>query len=574
MGYLRVAVEVSSLRLLVGDVRARLRELPSDHFQTVCTSPPYWGQRAYKTTGQTWGGDPDCEHLWQERRYYTEQSSGGSSGESFAVAGADNARRLREARWREDGVCRRCGAWQGEFGAEPTIAMYVEHCLEIAREIRRVLRPDGLFFLNLGDTYAANRTRQVKESKWGHDANPGRRTIGDGLKPKDLCLVPFRVAIALQEDGWWVRNDIIWHKPSCKPESVKDRFTLDYEHILLFTRSSRYYFDMDAVREPHATPPKAQARQRNTRGKQSYAGAAVGQPQQDSYAGLGFSAGGRNRRSVWSIPTKPYPGAHFATFPERLPEICLRAGTSEGGCCSRCGTPRERVTIKGPPDREWQAACGADAAGEYDGQATKEYASANAENASEVKRRILEGMRPKLTLGWRFPCSCWGVLRAQFPEARSGRKRQQRAASGDWRRRVGCHLNAHSPLAVAPCRVLDPFAGSGTTLAVAHTLGLDAIGIDLQPDYADLAVQRVAKAGGTLDVVRPEPVEIRDLLRAAKLIPAAVLEREWEGEPATEEGSGWVEDEVFEGFWWKKGESDEEIRAGGTVDAGVAAVGL
>ncbi len=424
--------------------------------------------------------------------------------------------------------------------------------------MRRVLRPDGLLFLNLGDGFCSQggHTKQGASSQRGGRADVAAANavkglpVGNGLKNKDLCMTPARVAIALIDDGWYLRNDIIWHRKNAKPESVTDRFSMDYEHVFMLSRSPRYYFDQDAVREAHATPIKDQVRQRNTRGKQAYAAAGNGQPMQDAYAGLGFGAGGRNRRSVWSINTQPTKQKHFATFPETLVEIPLRASTSQGGACSNCGSPRVRVTIKGEADRAWQAACGGSAAdGTYNGQATKDYAAAGAENASAVKARILEGMRPKLTIGWRFVCQCHGEVRATFPRARCDRKRHQREISGNHRRRVERHLAAPEG-ATVPCRVLDCFAGSGTTLAVAYKLGLDAVGIDLQAEYAQLGVERVAKAGGVLEVIGLERPEIRELLAAAAERPTLLHEIEWEGDGVIEESSGWIDDIEVQPFTW------------------------
>lgn len=502
-------VRVSELRLLIGDVRERLLGLKAESVHCCVTSPPFFGLRRYETPPQTW----------------------------------------------VDG-------WIGELGTESTVSSYVTHLVEVFCEVRRVLRPSGLLFVNLGDSYASAwpcRRRSVIGQGSLEDGRRANRPprLGDGLKEKNLMLVPARFAIAMVDDGWWLRSDVIWHKPACKPESVTDRFTMDYEHVLMFAKSPRYFFDADAVREPHKTSLRDQARQHNTRGKQAYAAASAGgfrgNAQQDAYAGLGFGAGGRNRRSVWSINPKPYKGAHFACFPEELVEIMLKAGASQGGTCSKCGSPRVRVTIKGAPDLAWQAACGGSAVdGTYNGQATKDYAAAGAENASAVKARILEGMRPKHTVGFAFTCSCWGApTRTKFPRARREGKRHQREISGDHQRRVERHLTALEGTTV-PCRVLDCFGGSGTTAAVAHRLGLDCTLIELQADYAQLAVERVAKAGGVLEVVGLDPPAIRDLLAAAAERPTLPREVEWE-EPdgaIDEADSGWPDDVQIPNFRW------------------------
>lgn len=752
---------MSQLRLLVGDVRKRLRDLPDDYFHVACTSPPYWGLRQYSTIPQVWGEtDSSCEHLWATEAEHHEEREltvHGKTRTSDRAYGGDASRRFdgNHQKHVQAEICSRCGAMRCELGHEPLVSQYVAHLVEVCQEIRRVLRPDGQFYLNLGDSYASAWPCQRRSIVGQGSLEDGRRgnrppRLGDGLKEKDLVMMPARVALALQDDGWYLCNDIIWHRKNAKPESVRDRFSMDYEHVFLLTRSSKYYADMHAVREPHTTPLKDQARQRNTRGKQAYAGAMVGQPQQDSYAGLGFGAGGRNRRSVWTLNTKPYKGAHFACFPEELPEICLRASTSEGGCCSECGAPRERVTVKGAPDREWQTACGGDAEGQYDGQAQKDYVSANAENASDVKRRILEGMRPSITIGWKPRCACCqvcdgevepteadtgalqgpgkeasvfkasvvekfreakkasseeGTLQESLVELRTlsgelhgrdgqssvlfnhvcrevgdgeqakaptspirgedGRRTgricedlQTRPSDGDeeriYRYSSVCDVGASGKASVADggcssqerrsprqsdrelglddegrtcpaslkagcahpivryptvsCRALDPFAGTGTTLAVAHTLHLDAVGVELQPDFVPLAENRVEKAGGFLVVDRafgpvplapvvespipeacrgsfeeracwevldgwlkeqipplqvpdaePEWPEISDLIAAATVSLALLREVEWELEAREDEESGWPEDQVFEGFSWSRASETDKM---------------
>jgi len=244
--------------------------------------------------------------------------------------------------------------------------------------------------------------------------------------------------------------------------------------------------------------------------------------------------------------------------PEEIPED-LRIYFEE--VVTKCGVPRVRVTVKGEPDRAWQKACGGDDDGHYTGVAQKAYAGTGAEDASAVKARILEGMRPKITLGWRFGCSCWGAQRVEFPRARRDRKRQQGEVSGRWQKRVERHLTP-PPGSTAPCRVLDPFAGSGTVGEVAHQLGLACTLVELQRDYIPLVVDRVGKAGGTVRVYDSAlQTTRRDLVDALEeaiwahhtrpLFPPLVRDL-WEPleGPAVEE-PGWPEDtEVV--FSWSK----------------------
>lgn len=220
-----------------------------------------------------------------------------------------------------------CGAWRGSLGLEPDVGMYVDHLVEIFREVKRVLRDDGTLWLNMGDCYAANRSYQVRDNKHVDVGNTMGMKVPDGLKPKDLVGLPWRVAFALQADGWYLRSDIIWHKPNVMPSSVTDRPTSSHEYLFLMSKNKTYYYDGEAIREPaiHAGrivkkyPPDAK------------------NAQSENATYRGFTThdtlvrATRNRRSVWSITTQPYKGAHFSTFPEKLVEPCILAGSSKDG---------------------------------------------------------------------------------------------------------------------------------------------------------------------------------------------------------------------------------------------------
>lgn len=333
------------------------------------------------------------------------------------------------------------GSVKCELGAEPTPEQYVQNLVEVFREVRRVLRPDGTCWLNLGSAYAAK-----PYAPWG-------------IKPKDDLLMPHRVAMALQADSWICRADIVWSKPNPQPESVKDRTTKSHEYLFLLTKEDRYYYDAESIKEPFRTDPKENYPKRSRitgRGSQSASAASTSGPQQDKSGGYPPNGSGRNKRSVWTITPQQFKGAHFAVMPEALVEPCILAGTSEHGCCIECRAPYKRIIELGEPDREWQRRCGGDVDGEYHGQAVKDYESAGAQNASDVKARILAGMRERKTVGWQKTCQCQGNE-------------------------------------VVPCLVLDPFSGSGTTCLVAGRLGRKAIGIDLNQSYCNIAKTRCAE---------------------------------------------------------------------------------
>ena len=259
--------------ILIGDVLEKLKELSDESVQCVVTSPPYFGLRNY---------------------------------------GAD-----------------------GQIGLERTPEEYVEKLVNVFREIRRVLRNDGSMFLNLGDSFAGGG-RNAGNSKPHPKATKGLEHLGEvcpsyrGLPAKNLIGIPWHVALALQTDGWFLRCDIIWEKPNCMPDSCKDRPTRSHEYIFLLTKSSRYFYDAKAILEPYTKPMDRWAGEiLDAKGKSEW-DEGTGQK---SYRTRNMrpNPNGRNKRSVWTIPTKSYLGAHFAVFPEALVEPCILAGSKEGG---------------------------------------------------------------------------------------------------------------------------------------------------------------------------------------------------------------------------------------------------
>lgn len=231
-----------------------------------------------------------------------------------------------------------------QIGQESSPEEYVKNLVSTFREVRRVLRKDGTVWLNLGDTYAANRTYQVADNKHKDVGNSRGARVPQGLKPKDLMGIPWRVALALQADGWWLRSDIIWHKTNAMPEAVKDRPTLSHEYFFLFSKSQKYFYDHIAVQEDAKW---------ERWGDQSVVKEQPGRAgwiRPNSKEGL-QERKKRNRRSVWSTPTANYKGAHFAVFPESLISPAIQAATSERGGCAKCGCPRMR-------DKDaWKALC-------------------------------------------------------------------------------------------------------------------------------------------------------------------------------------------------------------------------
>lgn len=354
---------MSEVRILIGDVRERLRELPDESVHCVVTSPPYWGLRDYGTA--TWvGGQADCDHRSPTMRE-------GRNEDRARLAGSAATNHDQLINMAKAGVCGKCGARRVDLqlGLEPTVADHIEAMVGVFREVRRVLRKDGTLWLNYGDCYATSPNgRSAAETKAaGNDDRTFRdkpfSTIGGVLKAKDLCMIPNRLAIALQEDGWWVRSEIIWHKPNPMPESIKDRPATSHEKVWLLAKSERYFYDADAVREPMAAASISRLSQdvenqagsdranggRKTNGRMKAVakgnaktfrgGVYTGNRQfdndapmdRDSHGNAPNVSGDRNLRNVWTIPTAAFSEAHFATFPPDLAERCIKAGCPVGG---------------------------------------------------------------------------------------------------------------------------------------------------------------------------------------------------------------------------------------------------
>jgi DNA modification methylase len=302
-----------------GDSLAVLKALPDESVNCCVTSPPYWGLRDYGTA--EWeGGEEGCDHKHTRgtpnslHENMAERPHGGSRGGNSSI-------------------CQKgCGAKRidSQLGLEPTPEEYVANMVALFREVRRVLRDDGTLWLNLGDSYngsgGAGGDYGAGGLKEGQPKYAGRK-VGT-LKPKDLCGIPWRVALALQADGWWLRQDIIWHKPNPMPESVTDRCTKAHEYIFLMSKSAKYFYDADAVREK-----ASQSSVDRWAGDLSARNPAHGNSAQsvNGEQTFGTPDNGRNKRSVWTVTTRSYSGAHFATFPPKLIEPCILAGCPKGG---------------------------------------------------------------------------------------------------------------------------------------------------------------------------------------------------------------------------------------------------
>jgi DNA modification methylase len=392
--------------IIQGEALAVLKTLPDKIVQCCITSPPYYGLRSYLPDGH------DDKHL--------------------------------------------------EIGLEDTPEAYIARLVEVFHEVRRVLRDDGTLWCNIGDSYAGSwgnyapggikgvqRSRSEEGERWERKAYQDTTFLPPtarvkGLKPKDLMMIPARLAIALQSDGWYLRSDIIWVKPSAMPESVTDRPTSAHEHIFLLAKNERYFYDAAAIAEPAIRS-----------GDIGSFGGAKGRnhitPVHDPNYRNGHEQWGRmietgatrNKRNVWTVATKPYSESHFAVFPPKLIEPCILAGSSPRAC-EQCGAPWERVTDREP---EFTA-----------------------------RRQYESGLRGRRT-GAAIDSDYRGIGIS-------------RSNTTGWQRTC-----THDNEGTAKCIVLDPFFGSGTVGEVSNRLGRDWLGIELNPAYIKLAEVRTAQQG-------------------------------------------------------------------------------
>ena len=368
-----------STLILVGDARAALATLGEHSVHCVVTSPPYWGLREYD--GETHG--------------------------------------------------------EGFIGLEETLDEHLDALVAVFREVRRVLRPDGTLWLNYGDSYCGSgstgSTSGYLQGKKRSEAKRATPRVA-GLKPKDLMMLPFRVADALQRDGWWIRKDIIWHKPNPMPEPVKDRPTVSHEFVWLMSPSGKYFYDQDAVR---TDSPGWHGNNFNVRAPERHARENRIVPEEQQPLGA-------NLRDVWTIPSSRFPGAHFATFPPKLVEPCVQAGTSDHGCCGSCGAQWKRQTEK-----------------------------------TYRKHRPSGSKTPRSELGNKYAPE---TNRGSF-----GTNLRKDVQTVGWEPDCGCD---DAPLLSRPV-VLDPFGGAGTVGLVANRLGRDAVLVELSRKYADMSKDRI-----------------------------------------------------------------------------------
>ena len=401
-----------------GDAADTLAELPESSVHMVMTSPPYFGLRDYgDETNEVWGGDDDCDHEWTDAG--TVKRGGQNTDDNPPDVGG-NAH-AQDTGIRGDGVssdeCRKCGAWRGQLGLEPKLDRFIDNLVDVFREVRRVLRPDGSAWLNLGDSYAQDEA--------------------DEFGRKNKMLVPHRVAIALQEDGWIVRNDATWAKPNPMPSSVKDRLNTTTEQVFHLVPEPDYWYDLDAIREPHAETTMNRGSGSEYSTKTHTPNSVSPNKDADNVSNNSVHPAGKNPGDVFEVTTKPFPDAHFAVYPPELVEKPLKA-TCPPTVCAECGSPYERDVEREPGEYDYS-----DRSDKMDGDRARTQSSGTQLSAATAVHK-----------GWNPACDC------DTDVAEAG-------------------------------IALDPFAGAGTTALVAKRHGRRFIGIDLNEEYVAMAQKRL-----------------------------------------------------------------------------------
>ena len=331
-------------KIYLGNTLDVLKTFPDESINCCVTSPPYWALRDYRTDGVIWDGDPDCEHEFELETKITNNAVSNNSTlhDGKGVVETEKIKQMNNKS--QIGFCNKCGAWKGQLGLEPDFNLYIKHLCDIFDEVKRVLRKDGTCWVNLGDTYGGNNSRGSNGGRAGF----GNEREGIFVLPvgksrfgsKNLCNIPSRFSIAMQDRGWILRNKIIWHKPNCMPSSVTDRFTVDFEEIFFFVKNKKYWFEQQTEEMSEATIKRVFANdnleKRKDFGKvpqiaMSSEKAKEWNEKIRKEIENGGNPKGRNKRTVWKIPTQPFPGAHFAVFPEKLVETPIKAGCPKDG---------------------------------------------------------------------------------------------------------------------------------------------------------------------------------------------------------------------------------------------------
>ncbi len=301
--------------IIEGHVLDVLKSLPNNKFRTCVSSPPYFALRSYEGDKQIWDADENCTHSWQT--HFQKPRGGKSHPDRLPVVGTNNMDKmdLRGIGITSD-FCSLCGAWKGALGLEPTPELYVSHLTQVFREVKRTLTDDGTLWVNIGDTYCGTGDKSGYRDPKHKGRNGQSKAINNklyGYKSKDLIGIPWMLAFSLRNDGWYLRSDIIWEKPNCLPQPVKDRPTKSHEYFFLLSKSRKYYYNAEAIMEDSKNKLRLDGDGKLKVGEIKSA-----------------LNGKRNKRSVWSVNTQANRLTNYASFPTKLIEPCILAGANTG----------------------------------------------------------------------------------------------------------------------------------------------------------------------------------------------------------------------------------------------------
>lgn len=489
----------TTARLYLGGVLDVLTRLPAKSVHCVVTSPPYWGQRDYAVTEAF---DTEAEALvWVRNSVAAWGARDAGRPVRYLNGGAHWSEQKRKWVGKVGIETLWPGPVWGALGAEPSPDCdargkarcgncFVCRMVVVFREVRRVLRDDGTLWLNLGDSYnGSGGSGGPGKQDTNRVGKPDNRRGSETLAQGNLVGVPWRVALAMQADGWVLRQDIIWAKPSPMPESVRNRCTKSHEYVFLFAKRGGYFYDAESIKEPSVNGGRLVSLGEKSLSRYSSGDTGNAAPEVNHVVNPNHA----NKRSVWRVSSQGYAGAHYATFPPNLVEPMILAGTSEYGCCGKCGAPWRRVVeetrLTRPRPRDFVKRTGEDGTG-----------NSCANTVAGVEAR---------TAGWEPTCTCFG----RIEKVRGSRRRSDAIAMPGYA--GNARLSGYADMGelsetveksvtiyvsnlpldehpVHPCVVLDPFVGSGTACVVALEHGRHAVGIDLSEKYLrENAVPRV-----------------------------------------------------------------------------------
>lgn len=450
----------------------------SHHHRIVIKNNAEWFLRDYKIEPSIWDGDPNCQHDWDMNIIIEKKGSGSMYGRIANEQGIEckTSSAFNNISKRKEGFCLKCGAWKGVLGLEPSFELYIKHLCDIYDLVWRVLKPSGINFVNLGDSYNGTGGGHKFENRESYKKyNPNINYFNEGkndksLSQKCLLMIPYRFAIEMCNRGWILRNVLIWHKKNCMPSSARDRFTVDFEPMFFFTKSKRYWFDQDAVREKSdKNSGWVKQREKGVDNITPYQTEGNGKWAKPN---IECNPNGRNKRCVWTINTVGNPEAHFATFPLNLVKPMILSGCPKE-VCKKCGKPRERIIETVNQEQISKEKYNSKYNSNY-GQELQGFVR----NNSIKNQRDLSRIESKKLF--------FNDIKKQkeyikkIHDSNTGKPKISKGWSD-----CGCNEGFKHGI------MLDIFAGTGTTLLQAWELGRDYVGFEISKEYCKMIEKRL-----------------------------------------------------------------------------------